>query len=651
MHLYRVKKDNRHIIEPEQIFLDKLVHQRKEDGLVVPERLEVNMKIRHLRILLIVAFILVGGFLIRDFWLQIVQYNKFHLLAENNSHRYVFKRALRGIIYDRYHKPLVKNEPTYSLVVIPADLPYDLSILNQEIDKIIKIFNLSKEEIDEALKDKLHSTSIDPVFIKTDIDINEIRQFEAEPEDIKGFSVVEDIKRVYENGPAFANVIGYLGKISEDELKTHPDYSISDFIGKYGLEHYYESFLKGHSGRHIFEVNAQGKIINDAGEIAPQAGYDLITTLDKDLQEYFYQVLLEAANRLGLKKGAGLALNPKTGEILSLVSLPSFDNNLFIKGSPKEQIQKILSDSNQPLFNRVIWGLYAPGSTIKPLVALAALEEKVISPNRVISDEEGKIVIPNPYHPDQPSIFRDWKVHGLVDMRKAIAYSCNIYFYTIGGGYKDIKGLGINLLKKYWQLAGFDKLLGIDFDGEKTGILPDPAWIEKNRLNDPYWRIGDTYNVSIGQGDLSLTPLQILSYISGLANNGKVMRPHLMQTIVDKNNAIIKENKIEEAWDYEVNPNNLKVVQEGMREVVLIGSANSLNSIPFSVAGKTGTPQISSGKKINAFFAAYAPFENPEIAILVLLEEPKEGSVVAIPVAKQVLEWYYLNRYQKSPLD
>jgi len=291
---------------------------------------------------------------------------------------------------------------------------------------------------------------VEPILLKTNVSIEEARKFESEitEQDKKGFYLVEDYSRYYVDPEAFSHILGYTGKMDNIDIQENPQYPISDIIGKMGIEKYYEQYLHGVSGKQLMEINARSEINPNLGEIKAKPGNNLITTIDKDLQLELYKDLKTTITNLHIHKGAGLAINPQTGEVLALVSFPSIDVNTLTKGSPRADIDKMTSNIYMPFINRVISGLYAPGSTIKPLVAIAALQEHTIDPDKTIVDEDA-IVIPNPYDAKHPSIFRDWKNHGIVDMRKAIAYSCNIYFYALGGGYKDIEGLGIRRLKQY----------------------------------------------------------------------------------------------------------------------------------------------------------------------------------------------------------
>jgi penicillin-binding protein 2 len=329
-------------------------------------------------------------------------------------------------------------------------------------------------------------------------------------------------------------------------------------------------------------------------------------------------------------------MNPKTGEIISLISYPSYDNNIFIK--EREKVKEILKNPYSPMFNRIVSGLYNPGSTIKPILAVGALEEKIIDPNKKIL-ANGEIRIPNPYFPGKYSVFKDWKVHGWVDMREAIANSVNVYFYTIGGGYGDQIGLGVWRIKKYFELFGLGRKTGIDLLKEEAGYIGDPE-LKKKNIFDPIWRIGDTYNISIGQGEILVTPLQIALFTSALAEN-KIVVPYIVKKIYDQNGKIIYERKPIIVKENLVKPENLRIVQEGMRMTVTSGTAKILKDLKIEVAGKSGTPQILGKKKLNAIFTGYAPYQNPEIVMTLFIEEVPEGSVATLPLYKSLIELYF----------
>jgi penicillin-binding protein 2 len=459
--------------------------------------------------------------------------------------------------------------------------------------------------------------------------------------------VEADFNRVYPEGEIFSSVVGYIGLTTSDDLRRNPGLSGRDFIGKSGLEAYYDGELRGADGLRVKIRDAKGNVLDEELKDSPRAGEDLRLTLDADFQRYFYRRMRDGLAALGRRAGAGIALDPGTGKILALVSFPTFDNNVFSGGGAGERLA-ILNDPQKPIFNRAISGMYAPGSTVKPLVGVAALAEKVISPNRSVFSP-GYLDVPNPYNPANPTRFLDWRYQGEVNLYSAIAQSSNVYFYLAGGGSGqgvlpqnvlggggEIQGLGISRLREWWAKFGLGKPTGVDLPGEAEGFLPSPEWKEEKGRRP--WLLGDTYNVSIGQGDLLLTPLQLLDYISAIANGGVAYRPHLKLG-----------NEPEILYDLSRFGSEIKEVQKGMRETVTspLGTAYALNGLALKVAAKTGSAQIEGNRAENAFFVGYAPYDDPQIAVLVLVENARQGSLNAVPIAKDVLDWYYWNRIKR----
>ncbi|HPR91293.1 MAG TPA: penicillin-binding protein 2 [Candidatus Paceibacterota bacterium] len=644
--MFKRREKNYYQLEPEEILMDKMAANSTDvsDNF---EHLEADISRKPILLLrfLVLGVCIVYGFL--AFKSQVLKSSIFENLALGNATRYKIINAPRGIIYDRYGTKLADNIKSYSLMLMPADLPTDATAKSNLFTQVNTFFNLAKEDSWWDTK-VVKSKSIDPIILKNNLSQEEIQKFEPISNNFPGFSIVPSWSRSYSGGEADATVLGYVGKITPKEVDEYSHYPLSDLVGKMGLEKSYENYLHGVSGKEYYQVDARQKTLQPIGEKKPQNGSDLVLTIDSELQNYLYTSLKESTINLGVKKAVGIAMNPKNGEVLAMVSLPSFDSNIFSQGGSASVIQSIFQDANHPMFNRAISGLYSPGSTIKPLMAMAVLNEKIIPPQDNIIDK-GRVVIPNPYDPSKESVFRDWKLdgHGLVNLRKALAVSCNTYFYTVGGGYGSVTGLGKDRIKQYWQLFRLDKLTGIDLPGESTGVLADEALLSKTRPNDPVWHLGDTYNISIGQGDLQVTPLALLSYISAIAENGNFWQPHLVKQIKNGED-VIKTQDPQLTTKLNLPENYFHIVQDGMRAVVTEGSAVSLNNLGISLAGKTGTPQVSGGQKINALFVAYAPYEDPQIAVLVLFEGPKEGSAVAIPVVGKVLDWWNQNRYAKG---
>lgn len=545
-------------------------------------------------------------------------------------------RTQRGIIFDRFNKSLVKNLPAFHLNLKLVEFFKNNEERFQTIKTLQNILDLPPDYIENLLENvNLERQNILTIARQLTVDqIIKIKNL-----NLPAVQVEDDFERRYPEIEVFSHLLGYTGPVSEADLENEQQFSLNDIIGKNGLELYYDAELRGEDGETINYRNAKGEIIDNKLFKKPEPGYEFHTTIDAEFQSYFYNRLEQGLNYLGSRAGVGIALNPQNGEVLALVSLPSFDNN-------KIKAEDLINPS-KPLFNRAISGVYTPGSTIKPLVAFGALKEGIIAPEKEIFSI-GYIEIPNPYHPDQPSRFVDWKPHGWVNLYSALARSSNVYFYEVGGGFGGQKGLGIEKLKDYWQKFGFGDLTGIDLPSEAKGSLPDPETKEKKQ--GEIWRIGDTYNVSIGQGDLLVTPLQLVNFIAAVANGGKIYQPFIVQKIVSEDGKVIKETNSKVVKDYSSDIEIIKKVQKGMIDGVekAYGTSHLLADLPVSVAAKTGSSQVENKTKTNAFFVGYSPVNppagGPQIAVLVLVEDAREGSINTVPIAKDVLEWYYNNR-------
>jgi len=502
------------------------------------------------------------------------------------------------------------------------------------------------EEDLESLKIKISETQDAEVLISQNLSHQTLIVLETKIKEWPGFQVRQNSKRDYQ-AQAFSHLLGYTGKITAPELKEDLNYSIFDWTGKQGLEKSYEKILRKNPGKLRIERDALGKEISKEIVALPESGKSLVLWLDSDLQIRLSEVLERKLKELGVEKGAAVVLEPDSGGVLALVSLPDFNNNLFNTGSDPEALQYLLEDplSLNPLFNRAISGQYLMGSTIKPLIASAALEEKIISPQTNINCQ-GEIVIENPwYDPDHPElgqeawVYHDWTVHGWTDLRKAIAQSCNIYFYTVGGGYGEQEGLGPSRIKDYLQLFGWGERTGIDLPEETSGFIPDPAW--KERVKEEKWWDGDTYHLSIGQGDILATPLQIAAAFSAIANGGKLYQPQVVKEILDSEKNPVQEITPKILRENFVDEKNLQIVREGMREAVTYGSSVSLNDLPVKAAAKTGTAQTSQIDYYHHWVTVFAPYENPQIVLTIVIESVKGVQFAALPVAKEVLNWYF----------
>lgn len=583
-----------------------------------------------------ICVLLAGAVLIAElFFLNVVKADFWQVRSLSNVNRIIPERAKRGIIFDKDGGALVENVPRFDAYLLPLLLPPDLTSRKSVIETLKKNLGISEEQWEETIKQNKDSSVIP---LKKNLSLEKVILLKSL--DLSGLRIEENTNRHYFDGLKFSHLLGYIGVADEKDLADNPQLDFGDSIGETGLEAYYDNFLRGQNGKINLKTDAKNNFLEETLMKEPVNGYQLYTTIDAGLQKFSYDALQTRLNELGRKAGLVLVLNPQNGQVLSLVSLPSFDNNIF-ESDNNELINSILSDNGKPIFNRAIAGAYSPGSTIKPIVAYGALNEGLIDDKKTIYSP-GFLEVPNPFNPDQPSIFLDWKPHGNVDLYSALARSCNVYFYSIGGGTSSQRGLGIEKLKSYWQKFGLGVPTGIDLISEARGFLPDPS----NKSGEP-WRLGDTYNVSIGQGDLLVTPIQLINYITAIANGGKIYQPYLVSEIKNENNEIIKENKPKVLLNID-KPDILNLIKKGMVDAVRqsYGTAYPLSDLPISVAAKTGTAQIAGNTKINALFAGFAPAEKPEIAVLVLIENAQEGYLNAVPVAKEIFLWYYKNRLQ-----
>jgi penicillin-binding protein 2 len=409
-----------------------------------------------------------------------------------------------------------------------------------------------------------------------------------------------------------------------------------DYVGKAGLELFYENELKGLSGRKQVEIDALGKESRVISQTPVENGNNLLLSLDLNLQLKLEQSLVDELTKAGKKKGVAILNNPNNGEILAMVSWPSFSNNVFARGISGDEYKALLENPDQPLFGRATAGEYPPGSTAKPVVAAGALAAGVVDEHRQFLSNGGLRI--------NQWLFPDWKAggHGLTDVRKALAESVNTYFYIVGGGYQDFVGLNFERLVSYFKMFGLGSQTGIDLPGEADGFIPTKEW--KLTTQGERWYIGDTYHLSIGQGYLLTTPLQINYFTNYFANNGSFYRPHLVRSVLNSDDKPVKEPDILPIKTEVVSPQICQIVREGMRQGVLAGSSRRLSTLPVTAAGKTGTAQFNSKKSPHAWWTGFAPYENPEISLTVLIEEGEEGSRTAIAVADTFMRWYFGER-------
>ena len=600
-----------------------------------------------LRILLLAGLILLA----RVVWLQFYRGDYYYNLAEGNRLRTERLEAKRGIIYDTHHEPLVSNMANFIAYVTPSNLPTDAGLRQAVLAQLSLILGESaitslKEEL--AVIDPGSADFYQPVVISDNLTYNEVVQLTIKLHRLPGVSLATTNKRLYANLSnwlattsstlslnSLSLILGYTGKISPTELEKYKEsgYSPLDYIGKVSLEAYYETDLRGTNGSKQVEVDALGNEEAIISQQNPIDGRHLVLNIDARLQAKLEEIMRQHLARIGGRRAAAIVINPQNGAILAMVSQPSFDNNSFSLGIKQADYDALKNDPDTPLLNRAISGEYPSGSTIKPIIAAAALEEKIITPSTSFLSTGGLRV--------GQWFFPDWKAggHGWTNVTKAIAESVNTFFYYIGGGYEDFTGLGVERLGQYLQSFGLGRPTGIDLTGETSGFVPTAEWKEQT-TGEP-WYIGDTYHLAIGQGYLLVTPLQVANYTTAFANGGRIYQPRVVQEILNNDGSIyeVKEPKI--IAENMVSPENIETVRQAMRQTVVSGSAQSLKSLPVAVAGKTGTAQFDSRKPSHSWFTGFAPFDNPQMVLTVLVEEGGESTDSAVPIAKDFWQWYF----------
>ena len=556
-------------------------------------------------------------------------FNRF--LAEGNRIRARSIQAPRGIIYDNTGKPFVQNDASFALQLYPADLPR-AAARESFYQNLSLVTQIPVEEIKGKVTQKGISATA-PVILRENIDRDTALLLQTKIVDLPGVAIAVEPVRHYVDIPGLPLVLGYTGKVTDSDLKNNKDGSLvlSQEIGKDGLEKVYQTDLKGHDGINEIEVDSHGQAQRLLTSLAPEPGNNLILSINSNLETAIASSLTDELKAAGANAGAAVAINPQNGAVLAMVSLPSYDNNAFSQGISPDDYQKLLSDKNLPLFNRAVSGEYPSGSTIKPLVAAAGLQEKVITENTTLDcPSEIKVGV---------WTFPDWKYHGLTDVKKAIAESVNIYFYAIGGGWDKVKGIGPDKLKSYYQEFGLGAVSGIDLPGEADGLVPDPAW--KKKVKNEMWYLGDTYHMSIGQGDVLVTPLQMANATATVANGGKLYTPQILSKVTDNNGNLLRQIQPKLIRSNFVDANNLRIVRDGMRQTVTSGSGQALKDLSVPVAAKTGTAQFGDADKTHAWMTAFAPYDNPQIAIAVIIEGGGEGYATAGPVIKNAFTEYF----------
>ena len=597
------------------------------------------------------VLLLAATLLARAYYLQVGQHDYFIQRAESNRISLVPTPPNRGLILDRKDRILAENYSAYTLELTRAQID-DLEATLAEVGRLIEI---SPGQLRRFRRLLAESHEFETVPLKSKLTDEEVAILAINRYRLPGVEVKARLFRNYQAGPSMAHVVGFIGRINDRDLKglredgREENYRGSAHIGKTGLEQSYERLLHGRTGFDQMEIDSSGRAVRMLSRVPPVPGKDLRLYLDLDLQAV-------AEQAFGDYLGGLVALDPNTGGVLALVSRPGFDPNLFVDGIDPDTWKSLNESPERPMVNRVLRGIYPPGSTIKPLMALAGLELGLRKPGDRIVDP-GYFTLPNSSHQ-----FRDWKRggHGVVDLRRSISQSCDIYYYQLA------VDMGIDSMHDYLAQFGLGQKTGIDLEGESDGLLPSREW-KQRRWKQP-WYPGETVIAGIGQGYHLTTPLQLAAATAMLANGGKQVEPRLVQAVRDP---------LTRAWQAQpgvvrgqlaINPKHLELVREGMMDVMRPGgtAAKAAAGAPYTIAGKTGTAQVVGIKqgatydasklalqhRDHALFIAYAPTENPTIAVAVMVENGGSGSGTAAPIARAVLDYYLTGkRTGDKPLE
>lgn len=596
-------------------------------------RMAFDFDKKWLLIFWITIIIILFSLVVRVFYLSVVKGDYYSFVASGNSVRSVPIIAPRGTIYDVDGEILADNIPSRSVIILSKLLPKEQQERQALAQKLADILSQDvlqvRTIIDTAWDDKEDQTIAEIITHEQSLVLR------SEKESLPGVHIQQSAVRHYADGEKFAHIIGYEGLIKKDEREGRSEYLLTDRIGKTGIEYQYEKYLHGVHGSEQSLVDSRGKIVKDLLDVAPRNGFDVHLNIDAGLQKFLQDRLQKELERADTNRATAIVLDPRSGAVRALVSLPSYDNNKFAQGIDAQTYTDWITSENRPLFNRAIGGVYAPGSTVKPNMGIAVLAENIISADHEIESRGGLQL--------GSFFFGDWRAHGFTDLRRAIAVSSDVYFYTVGGGYGDIVGLGIERMKEYMTKFGYGEKTGIDLPGEVAGFYPNKEW--KEEVIGEKWYVGNTYHASIGQGYITSTALQVVNAIASLANGGTLYEPHVVSHIIDKgtNTQIDIEPKI--IRDNLATDAQIRIVQEGMRQTVTDGTATMLSALNVPIAGKTGTAQFTRDDRVHSWFVSYAPYDNPEIAMVIMVEgQTQEISSATVPVAHDVYKWYYGGR-------
>jgi penicillin-binding protein 2 len=585
---------------------------------------ELQRRLAILRVGLLLVIALLG---LRLWHLQIREGPYYRDLSENNRTRLVLLEPARGLIYDRHGVLLANNVPSFSLYVMLEDVKDREALIQQLTD----LLGLDPALIRKKLGGK--GSKLLPRKIKDRLTLRDAVLIESHRLELPGVMVQVESQRNYPGGVTAAHLLGYVGEISAEQLER-PEFSDlhqGSIVGQYGVEKSFDRHVRGQAGQKSVEVDALGHEKKAVVVEKPQAGNDLYLTIDVRLQKV-------AEDLIGDESGAIVALDPTNGDILAMASRPAFDPNVLSRELTAKQWVEIVQDEGRPLNNRASQGQYPPGSTFKVPMAVAVLETKTMSPSST--------VFCNGSYQFGTRVYHDWKAsgHGAVDLHTALVRSCDVYFYTVG------QRMGIDVMAEFGKEFGLGQGTGIELPSERAGILPSTAWKQKAK-NEP-WLPGETVSAAIGQGYVTVTPLQMASLMGTVANDGVSYRPRVVQAVMDRTTGNLQELPAVPRGKINAKPETFRIIKEALADVVKIGTATRAKSSLVTIGGKTGTAQVvalRTGPKENipkkfrdhAWFIAFAPVESPKIAVAVLAEHMGHGGAAAAPLAKEVIEAYF----------
>jgi penicillin-binding protein 2 len=575
------------------------------------------------------VLIIVGG----AAWLSVVDHDFFAAASWRNRTVDVSVPPPRGIIMDRNGAPLVQNMPSFDLLAIGREIDRAADGTLPGILPLARALGRDPEDLTLQINDQLKNNAV--FFVATDIPRDRVLSLTNNLP--TGFSLITSTKRLYVDGEKFSQIIGYVGKVSKADMASDSYYLPSDTIGRLGIEASYEDILRGTHGQLVFDVSGVPE------QQPASAGGNVVLTVDASIQTSLWNSVSSVLRETGLSQAAAVVQDPRSGAVLGLVSFPAYDNNDFSGQLSQEQADQLFNDRRRPLFDRVISGLYNPGSTIKPYIGMTALQEGLITPHQTVVNNCISLSVPNPNDPEHPYVYDNWRPDiGPFDLFRAVADSCNVYFMTIGGGHDSFTGLGVNRITNYLKAGLADKRLGIDLPGEAAGFVPTPDW--KLQTKGTPWYQGDTYNISLGQGDLSVTPLWLNTYVSAIANGGTIWQPQIASRVVDEQKQPITVFPQHQLGTLPFSTSVIRTMQTAMRQTVTGGTAKLFNDLPVSVAAKTGTAEIIKGARINSLVTAYAPADDPQVTITVLIEGSASNQGYALRAAHAFLQWYFGTR-------